>query len=558
MAKSRKRRRDDQDPPPPPPKDSDQSKKKRHDSDASASKQPLPVDDVPIPDDVHLSDSKDTGAAYLPKNKTRPDWLKPLPEEEAPKTPEPDWNKTSYFRKQEIWDSSSTGIANKLGSRSSSKLIYQIDLLNPEGNRVVHDISKPLPLEGPPGNKEIRNALSISKLKAAYYPDFGLKELVSSLWIESERDYDISAAYGISHWWFKRKEFYIIRHSAPFNRNAVRSHIRILSVVSLKTFSRYGYTYLQEIVLRRADYKEYKISEVDFKKMHPNDFEDLYLLHLQGKLKHLSRADKSRAVGFHVNHEHGSLIGDAVMITRPPRAHDLPEVFKAPDSDVLALSVDEEGVMVYGIVLMCGDFYECRVDSLAGGGGWGAFGGLGLGVLSCGHEGHYLGRDSLLFPSEVPRPIGRQGSVSLGDGSMASVAASRRWMRDIFRRLHDRRSGVKGLPGQLYHNRARQVGRGMGDGREMGLRYGVGAGLWDVLCSPLPRENMMRVAKKPGSGGGSYLEDRLFVHLSCIVPLVGFYSFLELYCLLAIPYVDSDMFSFIFCAVEWDCAASAF
>ncbi|GKC26783.1 hypothetical protein Tco_1034077 [Tanacetum coccineum] len=142
------------------------------------------------------------------------------------------------------------------------------------------------------GNKEIRNALSISKLKAAYYPDFGLKELVSSLWIESERDYDISAAYGISHWWFKRKEFYITRHSAPSDRNAVRSHIRILSVVSLKTFSRYGYTYLQEIVLRRADYKEYKISEADFKKMHPNDFEDMYLLHLQGKLKHLSRADK--------------------------------------------------------------------------------------------------------------------------------------------------------------------------------------------------------------------------------------------------------------------------
>ncbi|GJT35637.1 hypothetical protein Tco_0926056 [Tanacetum coccineum] len=42
----------------------------------------------------------------------------------------------------------------------------------------------------------------------------------------------------------------------------------------------------------RADYKEYKISEADFKNLHSNDFEDLYLLHLQGQLNHLSGADK--------------------------------------------------------------------------------------------------------------------------------------------------------------------------------------------------------------------------------------------------------------------------
>ncbi|GKF26280.1 hypothetical protein Tco_0082174 [Tanacetum coccineum] len=68
--------------------------------------------------------------------------------------------------------------------------------------------------------------------------------------------------------------------------------MRILSVVSLKTFSRYNYTYLREIVLSRANYKEYKISEADFKNLHPNDFEDTYLLHLQGKLNHLSGIDK--------------------------------------------------------------------------------------------------------------------------------------------------------------------------------------------------------------------------------------------------------------------------
>ncbi|GKC91650.1 hypothetical protein Tco_1152299 [Tanacetum coccineum] len=118
-------------------------------------------------------------------------------------------------------------------------LTDQIDLLNPEGNRVVHDISKPLPLGGPPGQKECSVNIQdksglLSKLRA--------QRISTSLWIESERDYDISAAYGISHWWFKHKEFYITRHSAPSNRSAVRSHMRILSVVSLKTFSRYSYT----------------------------------------------------------------------------------------------------------------------------------------------------------------------------------------------------------------------------------------------------------------------------------------------------------------------------
>ncbi|GJV05160.1 hypothetical protein Tco_1338729 [Tanacetum coccineum] len=140
-------------------------------------------------------------------------------------------------------------------------LTDQIDLLNPEGNRVVHDINKPLALG------ERRHALSISKLKAAYYPDFGLEELVPSLWTKSKSDYKIYSAY-------------------------VRSYMRILSVVSIKTFSRYGYTYLKEIVLRKADYKEYKISKADFKNIHPNDFKDMYLLNLQGKLNHLSRADK--------------------------------------------------------------------------------------------------------------------------------------------------------------------------------------------------------------------------------------------------------------------------
>nr|GEZ84245.1 hypothetical protein [Tanacetum cinerariifolium] len=71
-----------------------------------------------------------------------------------------------------------------------------------------------------------------------------------------------------------------------------KTHTRILSVVSIKAYSRYGYDYLKEITLRRADYQEYTIAKKDFKNFYPSDFEDLNLLLLQGHLNHLSCLDK--------------------------------------------------------------------------------------------------------------------------------------------------------------------------------------------------------------------------------------------------------------------------
>ncbi|GJS86374.1 hypothetical protein Tco_0769010 [Tanacetum coccineum] len=139
----------------------------------------------------------------------------------------------------------------------------------------------------------LRPALSISKMKAAYYPDVGLEQLVpDQFWIEEECKYDITAMYGISHWWFQRQRFYIDRFSSEGDRRAVRTHMRILSVVRIEVFSMYGYNYMKKIVLRRADLKEYVIAERDFKYMYPSDFEDLYLLNLQGYLNHLSPKDK--------------------------------------------------------------------------------------------------------------------------------------------------------------------------------------------------------------------------------------------------------------------------
>ncbi|GKC85472.1 hypothetical protein Tco_1141189 [Tanacetum coccineum] len=91
---------------------------------------------------------------------------------------------------------------------------------------IRYNVSKPLPLGGQPeqviiqvdlffnkyleylrySSKGGRPALSISKMKAACYPDVGLEQMVpDQMWIEEECKYDIAAMYGISHWWFQRQ-----------------------------------------------------------------------------------------------------------------------------------------------------------------------------------------------------------------------------------------------------------------------------------------------------------------------------------------------------------------
>ncbi|GJY51447.1 hypothetical protein Tco_0442294 [Tanacetum coccineum] len=144
----------------------------------------------------------------------------------------------------------------------------------------------------PEGDQVSGQALSISKMKAARYHDFGLELLVPDhMLIDDVCTYDISASYGISHWWFNRQKFYIDRHTAESSRKVVKTHMRILSVVRIKAYSRYEYDYLKEITLRRADHQEYTIAEKDFKNFYPSDFEDLNLLLLQGHLNHLPSSD---------------------------------------------------------------------------------------------------------------------------------------------------------------------------------------------------------------------------------------------------------------------------
>ncbi|GJS74723.1 hypothetical protein Tco_0707564 [Tanacetum coccineum] len=82
--------------------------------------------------------------------------------------------------------------------------------------------------------------------------------------------------------------YLILLHQCVANFTALESkkRSRFLSPVEKDNTS-------EEIILRRADYQEYKISEKDFKNLHPNDFEDLFLLNIQEKLNHLPKTDKT-------------------------------------------------------------------------------------------------------------------------------------------------------------------------------------------------------------------------------------------------------------------------
>ncbi|GKE38651.1 hypothetical protein Tco_1462056, partial [Tanacetum coccineum] len=239
-----------------------------------------PVKDIPLADSANISDLEDTNSAYLPKIKQRPEWLKLIPDDERPATPELAW--TGDMRTFMNWYCQKVGKTKLTQANFEGQayevvkafypdvvhlqfqmevchkmLIDQIDWANLEGDQVRIDISIPLPLSGPPGH-----------MKAARYHDFGLKLLVPEhMWIDDVCTYDISASYVITH-------------------------MRILSVVGIKAYSRYGYDYLKEITLRIANYQEYTIVEKDFKNLYPSDFEDLHLLLLQGHLNHLSGLDK--------------------------------------------------------------------------------------------------------------------------------------------------------------------------------------------------------------------------------------------------------------------------
>nr|GEW72952.1 hypothetical protein [Tanacetum cinerariifolium] len=181
--------------------------------------------DDSIPDEqVHLFDDKDSRNDHLPTADSRKGRWKPLPAEERPANPEPTWTIPSSTI-SDVENNWATALVSAYETPAENSLLTKTgdmtNFLNCKGGSLT---------------------LSISKMKAASYPDFGLELLMPEQ--------------------------------------------------ILKAYSRYGYDYLCKIVLRRANFQEHTITEKDFINLHPSDFEDLNLLLLQSRLDHLLDSDK--------------------------------------------------------------------------------------------------------------------------------------------------------------------------------------------------------------------------------------------------------------------------
>nr|GEX75163.1 copia protein [Tanacetum cinerariifolium] len=249
-------------PPPPPPPSTNQEDLQMDDDDMAPDAQ------------AHSSVDEDIRNAHIPKN----NWASalastysPSPEDSLLAQTGPAFELVKVFHPNVIHFQYQMEECHKLLTDSVDDSIIR------------HNVSKPLPLGGLPGQVTIQSdfffnkdleylrygskgsspALSISKMKVAYYPDVGFEQMVPDQ-----------------------------IHTYEGDHRAIKTHMRILSVVRIEVFSMYGYDYMKKIVLRRADLNEHIIAERDFKYLYLSDFEDLYLLNLQGHLNHLPPKDK--------------------------------------------------------------------------------------------------------------------------------------------------------------------------------------------------------------------------------------------------------------------------
>nr|GFA42319.1 hypothetical protein [Tanacetum cinerariifolium] len=164
-------------PPPPPPPSSTH----------------LEMDEDMSPDEqAQLSDDEDIGSAHIPEVNLRQGWWKPL-EEERPATPEPSWSISSS-------DAPRRGITELKPQDLEGPTFEIIKVFHPDVIHLQYQMEECHKLLTDNldylryGSKGSRPALSISKMKAAYYLDAGLEQMVPyQFWINKECKYDIAA-----------------------------------------------------------------------------------------------------------------------------------------------------------------------------------------------------------------------------------------------------------------------------------------------------------------------------------------------------------------------------
>ncbi|GKD20530.1 hypothetical protein Tco_1222233 [Tanacetum coccineum] len=87
--------------------------------------------------------------------------------------------------------------------------------------------------------------------------------------------------------WIEDKKFYGYATNMESSKEVYFGH-RIIAVTSLKIMQFFGYSHLEEVIVRRQDDKLYKFREGDFKRLRRQDIEDMLLLLVQGKLTNLN------------------------------------------------------------------------------------------------------------------------------------------------------------------------------------------------------------------------------------------------------------------------------
>ncbi|GJW00247.1 hypothetical protein Tco_1555498 [Tanacetum coccineum] len=226
----------------------------------SSTPEELYMDDNTTADkQAYSSGGEDIGRDHIPMMNLRQSWWKPLTKDK-PATPEHAWSipSSDLTILKNNWASALTQGITELTQKDLDGPAYEIvKVFHPN---VIHlqfqmeECHKLLTDQVDDAILSYNEALSSLKSEGAYYPDLGKHMVPDQMWIEEE-----------------------CKHTSEDDRRAIRTHMRILSFVRIEVFSLYGYDYMKKIVLRRADLKEYIITERDFKYLYPSDFEDLYL-----------------------------------------------------------------------------------------------------------------------------------------------------------------------------------------------------------------------------------------------------------------------------------------
>ncbi|GJW83266.1 hypothetical protein Tco_0156411 [Tanacetum coccineum] len=138
------------------------------------------------------------------------------------------------------------------------------------------------------GSSSQKYTTSITKTKAVDYGQVKwIEDKVSRIWSLVKVVYDKHTYWGTYHWGPKCQKFYGYASNMETSKDVYSRH-RIIAVTSLKIMQWFGYSHLEEIIVRRQDDQLYKFREGDFKRLRRQDIEDMLLFLVQDKQTNLN------------------------------------------------------------------------------------------------------------------------------------------------------------------------------------------------------------------------------------------------------------------------------